>query len=202
MGRPGLGALRCGLPGRWVAHDLLPASPFVQVAEMMTEISGEWRAVPTHQGYLASRDGRIKGPSGKVLRPMPNPSGHLYVLTPFPRRPRKLFVHRAVLLAFVGPCPDGLNTRHLNGKPQDNRLENLAWGTPQDQADDKRLHGTQKRGIETGSAKLTEAQVVEIRRRIKTESTRALGREFGVSHTAIRRAGNGMKWAHLKETTL
>jgi hypothetical protein len=36
-------------------------------------------------------------------------------------------VHRLVLDAFVGPCPDGKECCHLNDIGTDNRLENLRW---------------------------------------------------------------------------
>lgn len=52
------------------------------------------------------------------------------------------YVHRLVLEAFVGPCPEGMECRHLNGKQRDNRLENLSWGTPERNNQDKKLHGT------------------------------------------------------------
>lgn len=50
--------------------------------------------------------------------------------------------HRLVLEAFVGPCPEGMETRHFNGNPLDNRLENLLWGTPVENASDCTRHGT------------------------------------------------------------
>lgn len=40
-------------------------------------------------------------------------------------------VHRVVLEAFVGPCPDGMEALHRNGVRDDNRPENLRWGTRQ-----------------------------------------------------------------------
>lgn len=55
-------------------------------------------------------------------------------------------VHRLVLLSFVGACPDGMETRHLNGIKHDNRLENLQYGTPIENAADKEIHGTVARG--------------------------------------------------------
>ena len=36
-------------------------------------------------------------------------------------------IHRLVLLAFVGPKPEGMHGAHLNGIKTDNRLINLAW---------------------------------------------------------------------------
>jgi len=39
------------------------------------------------------------------------------------------FVHRIVLGAFVGPCPNGYQACHYNGIKDDNRLENLELTT-------------------------------------------------------------------------
>lgn len=50
-------------------------------------------------------------------------------------------VHRLVLEAFVGPCPDGMETRHRDGDPTNNRLSNLCWGTPAENAEDKKSQG-------------------------------------------------------------
>lgn len=159
---------------------------------------GPWVAIPGYDGYSASAKGFILGPRGRVMHPMPMPSGHLYILTRRPGVPRKLFVHRAVLMAFVGPAPSSEHEgRHLNGDPTCNGLWNLAWGTAQQNADDKQRHGTQVRGERAATAKLTEADVREIRRLHGTMTLRTLGARFGVSHTAIRRAATGAKWAHL-----
>jgi hypothetical protein len=54
--------------------------------------------------------------------------------------------HHLVLNAFVGPCPDGLQTRHLNGRRSDNRVSNLAWGTPAEQMEDICKHGNRRCG--------------------------------------------------------
>ncbi len=49
-------------------------------------------------------------------------------------------VHRLVLRAFRGKCPPGMVCRHLNGNPADNRLRNLAWGTPKQNGEDRAEH--------------------------------------------------------------
>ena len=58
------------------------------------------------------------------------------------QRTEQMMVHRAVLLAFVGPLPEGMHTRHLNGNPLDNRLCNLKYDTVAENMRDKRRHGT------------------------------------------------------------
>ena len=161
-----------------------------------------WKEVPGYRDYFVSDFGRIKGPGkghngGQIMNPMRSIDGYLYILTKRPEVPRKLFIHRAVLLAFVGPCPEGMESRHKNGKPSQNLLDNLAWGTRVEQREDERRHGTRCIGEKSGTAKLTEKAVLEIRKRIKTTTARALSKEHGVSHTTILRAVNGHYWGHI-----
>jgi hypothetical protein len=126
------------------------------------------------------------------------PSGHLYVLAAKPLRPRKLFVHRAVLLAFVGPPPIPSDEgRHLDGNPAHNHLANLAWGSRLQNVADKQRHGTQPSGERAVTAKLTAAQVREIRSLHGLLSLRQLAVRYGVSHTAIRRSALGIKWRNV-----
>lgn len=106
-----------------MADAATPRTIWGEDAAPMTGV--EWAAVPGYAGYAVTRVGAIRGPSGRVLRPMTAHRGHLYILTRRPGVPRKLYIHKAVLLAFVGPPPrDKPFGRHLNDK-LDNRLENL-----------------------------------------------------------------------------
>jgi len=162
----------------------------------------EWCDVPGWPGFKVTRDGAIMGPSGKTLSPITNRSGHLYVLHRLEGREgpmRRLYVHQAVLLAFVGPIPPSMDCRHLDGDPSRNVDTNLAWGTRLENVHDKQRHGTQTRGEKSGTAVLTPSDVMEIRRLHGKKPLRDIAKQFGVSHTTIRRAALGLKWAHLKE---
>lgn len=153
----------------------------------------EWRAVPTHPRYFVNAAGQIRGPRGHVMRPMSGIYGHLYVLVPPPRRPRKLFVHRAVLFAFIGPPPTPAHeTRHLDGDPSNNTLANLQWGTHTENMRDKALHGTELHSEAKADARLTTAQARSIR--LDSRSSRVVGKEYGVSHTAVLRIRRGDRW--------
>ena len=50
-------------------------------------------------------------------------------------------VHTLVLEAFRGPRPPGLQSRHLNDIGGDNRLENLMWGTHEENRADAVRNG-------------------------------------------------------------
>lgn len=68
--------------------------------------------------------------------------GHRRVQLYFNGKRREFFVHRLVMLAFVGPVPEGMEVCHNNGDPTDNRLTNLRYGTRSDNERDKVRHGT------------------------------------------------------------
>ena len=58
-------------------------------------------------------------------------------------------VHWLVAFAFLGPRPDGLEVRHLNGDKLDARLVNLAYGTHADNNRDTVAHGNHNHARKT-----------------------------------------------------
>jgi hypothetical protein len=83
-------------------------------------------------------------------------------------------VHRLVLEAFIGLCPEGMECRHLDGKPGNCWLDNLAWATPKVNQGDRPRHGTDVRGEKHGIAAVTNQQAVEIRRMAETCKNKSL----------------------------
>jgi hypothetical protein len=105
-------------------------------------------------------------------------------------------VHRLVLEAFVGPCPEGKECAHDNGVRTDNRLSNLAWKTKLENGADRKRHGTANR---KPVQKLAEAQVSSIKTRLRAgESHAALGQEFNVSASTIWNIANGKTWSQVE----
>jgi hypothetical protein len=105
-------------------------------------------------------------------------------------------VHLIVMRAFVGLCPPGLETRHLDGNPANNSWpENLVYGTRAENLEDKFSHGTISRGERHPRHKLTRSDVAEIHRCWHGgESKRSLARRFGVAPPMIRRILSGSAW--------
>jgi hypothetical protein len=163
----------------------------------------EWRPVSNFENYEVSNTGQIRNThTGFILKPYLKPTGYRYVLVRRGGRlgrNAKIMIHRAVLTAFLRAPNPKEETRHLNGNPADNRIENLSWGTHLENVSDTRRHGHLPIGERSGSAKLTEADVRDIRRLYGTISIRKLGNRFGVSHTVIRRAALGINWGHVRE---
>lgn len=58
-------------------------------------------------------------------------------------------VHRLVLAAFVGPCPDGLIGCHYDGNPANNNVENLRWDTHAANTADTLRHGRHPQASKT-----------------------------------------------------
>lgn len=156
---------------------------------MKTKI--EWATVPGAQRYQVSDDGQIIGPSGKVLKPMVSDSGHLYIFI----NKRRRYVHRLILEAFIGKCPPGRECRHLDGNPKNNKIDNLTWGTRQENVNDRWIHGTMPVPHESIFTKLKPSDIPEI---IKLHnsglSSRKISFKFNTSHTTIQKIIRGERW--------
>lgn len=99
---------------------------------------GEIRSLPVT--VRRGRGGTYLHP-GRVLRQGAKRYGHRYVVLKVGGKPTHMHVHRAVLTAFVGPCPPGMECRHLDGNAANNHLSNLVWGTPAENRQDIIRHG-------------------------------------------------------------
>lgn len=159
----------------------------------MTERKEQWRPVVGFEGlYEVSDVGSVRRVGGRTLTPHPNRQGYRRVALSNRTIKRVAFVHKLVLEAFVSLKPDGCETRHLNGNRADNRVENLAWGTAAQNAEDRRRHGTDKHGDDNPFAKLTSDVVKEIR--ASSESSRKLAKRLLVDPTTIQKVRRGETW--------
>lgn len=160
-----------------------------------------WRDINGYIGlYQVSDQGRVRSlwrNDGRIMRPAKRGHGYMgLVLYGGKKTPRSFYVHRLVLEAFAGPAPTSTHQAgHRNGQPNDNRLANLRWVSPSENAADKKLHGTIPRGESASWSKLTADDVRHIRKSAKTSAE--LAREYGVSPGAVSMARTGKTWRHL-----
>lgn len=146
--------------------------------------------------YEVSDLGRVRNiTTGTVLKPIIKPPMNYrwYRLRIDRTTGIDRYIHRMVLETFVGPPDPGNHGRHLNGDTSDNRLKNLAWGTPKEnKADDLRL-GTRMRGERQYRALLTEEAAREIKH--SSASDEELADRFGVHPMTVRSVRRGLSWA-------
>jgi hypothetical protein len=107
--------------------------------------------------------------------------------------------HRVSWVLHKGPIPDGLHVLHRCDNPSCVRPEHLKLVSNQDNMDDRNRRGRTAHGEHLLRAKLTAAQVKEIRRRFHGGETNKslLSREYNTSHTNIRSILDGLTWKHL-----
>jgi hypothetical protein len=110
--------------------------------------SSEWRPVVGYEGFYevsdqgqvrsldrnieqASRNGTVytRFIFGQVMNPTVGNHGYPHVTLRRSGTSKLSVVHRLILEAFVGPCPDGMEACHDNDMKTDNRLVNLRWDT-------------------------------------------------------------------------
>jgi hypothetical protein len=107
-------------------------------------------------------------------------------------------VHRIVLEAFVGPCPEGMECCHNDGNPRNNNVTNLRWDTRSANQMDSVRHGTKPQGTAHYRAKLKPEDIPDIRKRIASgESLSSIGRLYKVATIAISCIRDGITWKHV-----
>lgn len=133
---------------------------FYPVTTLLIQETEHWLPIPGYEGlYEVSDLGRVRSldrevtcnnrwggitswlQHGRVLKPRPNEWNRysVYLCRNGEKHSRK--VHQLVLEAFVGPRPEGYLACHKNDVSNDNRLENLYWGTQRDNTRDQQANG-------------------------------------------------------------
>ena len=114
--------------------------PKIHIPNSADEVCKE---IPGFPHYLISISGKVwsKCRSKWLHSCFTNKWGHMGVQL---GRGHKKHIHRLVLETFIGPCPKGMECRHLDGNPQNNNLSNLKWDTHINNMRDKKMHGTNR----------------------------------------------------------
>jgi len=175
-----------------------------------------WRPVVGYEGFYEVSDrGRIRGVDrlvgskipgtlkpwkGKILAPGVTETGRLRIRLMKYGKSKMEFVHRLVLLAFVGPCPEGMEACHdPDPDPSNCRLNNLRWDTHIANKVDQMRHGRGTSGERHGMAKLTTVQVEVIRREYRRthyhrSNAKELAARYGVTVDMVGRILRGDNW--------
>lgn len=106
--------------------------------------------IPTgYPGYYVHANGSVwsasnwRGKGLYRLNTRPDEAGYSRVSLGQGKKRPCIPVHKLICKAFHGERPSPSHEiRHLNGVKEDNRAENLAWGTRSENAKDRAKHGT------------------------------------------------------------
>ncbi len=155
----------------------------------------EYREHPDYPGYHIGSNGSVwtyrrgqwkRRSPGKTVR------GYWKVGLALEHGERTVTVHRLVLECFRGYRPQGYEARHLDGNRENNWLSNLCWGTREENAADRRRHGTQTAKISADDARAI-LQLVSS----SPLSLDEIGLMYGVSSSTVRLIRRRKVWKHI-----
>ena len=98
--------------------------------------------------------------------------------------------------AFVGPCPEGQEVRHLDGDPTNNAINNLAYGTGSENKRDMYLHGGRKTGAKSHLAKYDDTVIQQVMGLKGRVSSRKAALNFGMSREYVSQLWRGESRTH------
>jgi hypothetical protein len=174
----------------------------------------EWRYVAnTNNRYLVSNMGRLLTTGYKnskrcsIMKPAKDANGYYRTMMLLNGKLKTVKLHRVVAEAWIENPLNKLQVNHINFERDDNRVSNLEWATPSENALHSYNNGRIKKpictnfvkGSKVGTAKLNEEQVKEIRQKFKPRiyTREMLAKEYGVSHHTIKDVIL-RRWKHVK----
>ena len=177
---------------------------------MNTESKENWKAIPGFPAYEVSNYGQVRsfwgGPPRRrfladapqrILSPLSDKKGYLYVGLYKNNKKHRFFIHQLVLLAFIGPCPEGHETCHNDGIKLNNQLSNLRWDIPANNYADVRKHGS-KKGMKHPNSKFTDTRVIQIREMVAQGKTyKEVSRTLGINYNSIKYIASYRGWTHI-----
>ena len=169
-----------------------------------------WSPAVGYEGwYEVSDKGNLKrvrfvntALQGKILGGYFDKDGYREACVSVNGKTHKVKIHRLVMAAFVGPCPDGKQVNHIDGDKANNLLENLEYVTPLENMCHAYDTGLLIRpiGEKHWNSKLKEKEVLEIKQLLVDGwAQTSIARKFNVSIGAIYGIATGKTWSHLKE---
>lgn len=120
---------------------------------------GEPKVLPIAPQYRVYQNGVVEscfrpGAKGATwqhwrrVRPRQNSNGYRRVNIQLNGRCVSMLIHRLVALTWLGPPPfPGAVVRHLDDIKEHNHAQNLAWGTHQENADDRIRNYRLRKGL-------------------------------------------------------
>jgi hypothetical protein len=161
----------------------------------MLKSNMEWKQYKDFN-YEVNKDGFVRNITTKwIIKPVIRRAGYMELRLSKLNKIYHIRLHKVIYTSWVKEPDIGMHIDHINGNRFDNRLCNLREVTPEENYKNKPF---MKRGTEVNTNKLSEDQVMEIRRNKQDgKRTRDLCKDFSISKTTVNRICSGKLWKHL-----
>lgn len=138
--------------------------------------------------------GRQRRVPGRTLKPTRKSNGYLHLTLCGDEGQKTIHLHRIVLEAFVGSCPEGMEALHRDGDRANNQASNLRWGTHLENCSDRSRHGSSGHVLSFEKAQ-------QIRSLKDTHTRKAIAAMFGVSVFTVMSVIKNRTWNVPQECT-
>lgn len=163
----------------------------------------EQRPIPGSTEYLVDADGELWLKTADGLQQLPQHLSGKYpavTLRDSSGQGRSHRVHVLVALAFLGPCPQGMEVLHWDDDPMNKKLSNLRYGTRGDNLRDAVRNGRKAVGEACTVSVLKEGEVVAARQLLMAGiGTTEAARRLNLPRAAVRGMVRGASWLHLDD---
>ncbi len=167
--------------------------------------------IPGFPGYQLDEEGNVysfhkRGPGTELndfaikLKPHHDIDGYLQTYLCCNKKVTTFRIHRLLMMIFK-PHKDHkkLLVRHLDGNLHNNKLENLAWGTAKDNAQDRYVYGRSQVGAKNPNAKISETKAMFFKKAMALGIKRKdLMKTFSVSWNLLSQIYHGRTWKNLE----
>ena len=168
-----------------------------------------FKPIDLNPKYSVSNFGRVRNnKTNKILSPR-NLQGYQRVAFYVDGKQTDFRIHRLVAKAFILSPENKPQVNHINGNKSDNHVNNLEWCTNGENVRhalrtgliDPRNISLAVRGEKHPRAKLSEKQVMEIKKKLKYRTGLSLAKEYNVTPSLISLIRNNKKWSHIQSST-
>lgn len=167
--------------------------------------------IPNYTGYHVTRDGAvysryIKGSRGNlsdkwhalIFSCEKNGRKAVNLKEDCSGKFKRFRVYRLVLMAYVGPCPNGMVACHNDGDVTNNNLENLRWDTQKNNLKDTVIHGTKINGTKCYNSKLNDNIVLNIfKDRVAGLTQEKIAAKYEVAQSTVKDILLRRDWKHV-----
>lgn len=173
-----------------------------------------WQPIEGYEGFYEVSDwGRIRRLAGsphcshtRLVKPWKSGQGYLAVTLSKNDVDTKYHVAHLVLGVFLGKRSlgkklDDWQVNHKDGDKCNNSFLNLEYLTHRENKAHAKVHGFTPRGEKNHAAKLTEVQVIAIRK-VPGMKRASLSQQYGVSLGAIDLIRAGKTWKHVVDSVV